>query len=243
MTELLHHRLTGGPAGTRPTLLLIHPLGAVLDFWDACRPAGLAAAPDLPRGGSPLRGRIPARRDSAWPRPACGRPGGTAQRAEAGFGHPRGLRRRHLGRRSLCGAPPRTRAGPGAVESDAAYRRGRGGDALGEGRGGAGRRHGGDPARRRRARLEAQPRDDSYARYLAAFAAQDTAAYADAVLRFAKPDAAADLPRIRCPTLLAAGRHDLLLPQAQAEEVRRLLPEGTARLEIDEEGARFLPYQ
>jgi 3-oxoadipate enol-lactonase len=70
-----------------------------------------------------------------------------------------------------------------------------------------------------------------------------TAAYADAVLRFAKPDAAADLPRIRCPTSLAAGRHDLRPPQAHAEEVRRLLPEGTARLEIDEERAHFLPHQ
>jgi 3-oxoadipate enol-lactonase len=91
--------------------------------------------------------------------------------------------------------------------------------------------------------FEAQPRDGRYARYLVAFAAQDTAAYADAVLRFAKPDAAADLPRIRCPTSLAAGRHDLRPPQAHAEEVRRLLPEGTARLEIDEERAHFLPHQ
>lgn len=91
--------------------------------------------------------------------------------------------------------------------------------------------------------FEAQPRDARYAGYLAAFAAQDPAAYADAVLGFAGADASADLQRVRCPTLLVAGRHDLLLPPAQAEEVRRLLPERSARLEIDEEGAHFLPYQ
>jgi 3-oxoadipate enol-lactonase len=43
--------------------------------------------------------------------------------------------------------------------------------------------------------------------------------------------------------LLVAGQHDLLLSPAQAEEVRRLLPAGSARIEIDEEGAHFLPYQ
>jgi 3-oxoadipate enol-lactonase len=90
--------------------------------------------------------------------------------------------------------------------------------------------------------FEAQPRDARYHRYLDAFAAQDAEAYAEAVLGFAQADATVELPRVRCPVLLVAGRHDLLLPLAQAEAVRALLPPG-ARLEIDEDGAHFLPYQ
>jgi 3-oxoadipate enol-lactonase len=91
--------------------------------------------------------------------------------------------------------------------------------------------------------FEKQPRDARYEAYLAAFAAQDPAAYAQSVLGFATADASADFARIACPTLLVPAAHDLLLPPALAEACVALMPAGLARIALDAEGAHFLPYQ
>jgi 3-oxoadipate enol-lactonase len=241
MTDLLHHRLTGR-RGTAPALLLIHPLGAALEFWDACLPAWEPYFPclavDLRSAGASPRAAQPPGLDQHVEdlealRTALGLAavipigcamGGMVAAAYAAR-HPDKVPalvmsnptpRSSLASRTMLKARAATvrAGGMAAILPDAVERP-----------------------------FTAQPRDARYARYLAGFAAQDAAAYADAVLGFATADASADLRRIGCPVLLLAGRHDLLLPPALAEEVRHLLPEGVAQLEIDDDAAHFLPYQ
>ncbi|MDB5510688.1 MAG: alpha/beta hydrolase fold protein [Enterovirga sp.] len=96
------------------------------------------------------------------------------------------------------------------------------------------------PAAVERAFLE-QPRDDRYRRYYDRFAAQDPEAYALSALAAADFDASGDLPRIRCPTLVLAGRHDVLLPPERAQVFADAIP-GAKLVEI-EDGAHFIPYQ
>jgi len=242
METLLHHRLTGQPVDAGPTLLLIHPLGAALDFWDACLPAW---EPHLPCLAVDLR--------SAGASPPGAQPPGLDRHVEdlealrAALGLP-ALLPVGCAMGSMVAAaytarhPDRV---PALVLSNPTPSSGESARAMLEARAKA-VRAGGMAAILPEAverPFSAQPRDARYARYLAGFAAQDAAAYADAVQGFSAADISADLPRIRCPVLLVAGRHDLLLPPVLAEEVQRLLPEGLARLEIDEEGAHFLPYQ
>jgi 3-oxoadipate enol-lactonase len=245
MTELLHHRLSGQPAsGRAPALMLIHPLGATLDFWEACLPAW---EPRLPCLAMDLRSA------GASPRAVGGTPPGLDQHVEdlealrealglaavvpvgcaVGSMVAAAYAARHPGRVPalvLSNPTPRSAEAARAMLSARAQSVREGGMAAIL------------PGAVERP-FEAQPRDARYERYLAAFAAQDAGAYADAVLGFATADASADLPRIHCPVLLVAGGHDLLLPLSHAEAVQRLLPVGSARLEIDEEGAHFLPYQ
>ena len=239
MTALLHHRMHGDPSG--PVLLLIHPLGAAHGFWDACLPGWV---PHLAYLAVDLR--------SAGRSPGDGTPPGLdrhvadleALRAALGIERliPIGCAvgsmvaaayaARHAGRVAglvLSNPTPRTaEAAQAMLLARAAAVRAGGMAAI-------------LPGAVERP-FEAQPRDARYAQYLAAFATQDAAAYADAVAGYANADASADLPRVRCPVLLLAGRHDLLLPPALAEAVRDLLPPG-AVLEVDEAGAHFLPYQ
>jgi 3-oxoadipate enol-lactonase len=243
MMELLHHRLSGRPASAgAPALMLIHPLGAALDFWDSCLPAW---EPHLPCLAMDLRSAGASPRDGTPPgldrhvedlealREALGLPAVIPVGCAVGTMVAAAYAARHPGRVPalvLSNPTPRSSETARAILSARAQAVREGGMAAIL------------PGAVERA-FEAQPRDERYARYLAGFAAQDAEAYADAVLGFATADASTELPRIRCPVLLVAGRHDLLLPPSQAEEVRRLLPQGLARLEIDERGAHFLPYQ
>ncbi|UFN48410.1 alpha/beta hydrolase [Roseomonas sp. OT10] len=242
MSGLLHHRVSGRPVGAGPALLLIHPLGASLDFWDACLPAWEPRLPcvavDLRSAGASPRGEVPPGLDAhvADLEALCEAlgleavvPVGCAMGGMVAAAHAA----RHPGRATaLVLSNPTARSSDAAramlTERAATVRAGGMAAIL--------------PGAVERP-FEAQPRDARFARYLAAFAAQDPAAYADAVLGFAAADAGDDLSRIRCPVLLVPGRYDLLLPPSLAEEVRRLLPSGDVRLEIDEEGAHFLPYQ
>ncbi|MBR0646831.1 alpha/beta fold hydrolase [Plastoroseomonas hellenica] len=239
MPDLLHHRLHGD-AARPPALLLIHPLGATLDLWNGCLPAWTqrftCLALDLRSAGASPPGKAPGLdrhvEDLETLRIALGidaivpigcAMGGMVAAAYAAR-HPERVsalvisnptpRSSEAGRAMLTARAEAVRAGGMAAILPAAVER----------------------------PFEAQPRDARYDRYLDAFAAQDAEAYAEAVLGFASADASADLARVRCPVLLVAGRHDLLLPLEQAEATRALLPPG-ARLEIDEEGAHFLPYQ
>lgn len=56
-----------------------------------------------------------------------------------------------------------------------------------------------------------------------------------------RPDAAACLPGIACPTLLVVGRQDRWSPVAQHREMLALLPD--ARLEIVEDAGHFAPVE
>ncbi len=238
---LLHHQYVPPAQAGAPTLLLIHPMGASLSFWDACRPAWEARfgvlAVDLRCAGASPSGVAPgldthvadleAMRAALGIRslvPVACAVGGMVAAAYAAR-HPAHIRAMVLSNptaRTVDAARAMLQARAEAV------RQGGMGAIL--------------PAAVERP-FEAQPRDARYDAYLAAFAAQDAAAYAEAVLGFAGADARDDLRRVTCPTLLVPAAHDLLLPPALAEEVAALIPNGLARIALDAEGAHFLPYQ
>lgn len=242
MTVLLNHRLSGRPVGTAPALLLIHPMGAALDFWDACLPgweahyaclaADLRSAGASPRGDGPpgldqhvadieaLRASLGIARVIPI---ACAV--GTMVAAAYAARHPDRVAAMVLSNPT----PATSEAARAMLNARAASVREGGMAAI-------------LPAAVDRP-FEAQPRDARYDAYMAAFASQDAAAYADAVDGFATADARADLPKLRCPTLLVPAAHDLLLPPALAEEVLRLMPPGVAHIALDRDGAHFLPYQ
>jgi 3-oxoadipate enol-lactonase len=85
------------------------------------------------------------------------------------------------------------------------------------------------------------PKDQRYDAYLAAFAAQPAETYAFACLASAAFDAGPFLPAVRCPSLVVAGEHDVLLPPALGREVAELIP--GAHFEIMPDAAHFAPYQ
>ena len=242
MSPLLHHRLSGRPAGEAPTLLLIHPMGAALGFWDAClpvwEPGFTCLAVDLRSAGASPRGDGP---------PGIDRHVADIEALRAALGIARLLPIACAVGTMVAAAyaarhPDRVAAlilsNPTPATSEAAR-------AMLHARAEAVRAGGMAailPGAVERP-FEAQPRDGRYARYLADFAAQDAAAYADAVDGFATADVRDELARICCPTLLVPAVHDLLLPPPLAEEFQRLMPPGLARIELDAEGAHFLPYQ
>jgi 3-oxoadipate enol-lactonase len=86
-----------------------------------------------------------------------------------------------------------------------------------------------------------QPRDDCYRLYYEMFANQSADDYAFACLASADYDAEADLKAVRCPTLVLAGQHDVLLPPSLARDVADLVPR--ARFHLLQNAAHFAPYQ
>jgi 3-oxoadipate enol-lactonase len=242
VSRLLHHRLSGHPVSEASALLLIHPMGAALDFWDACLPLWepdfTCLAADLRSAGASPRGDGPPGIDQHVAdlealRAALGIARLLPVSCAVGTMVAAAYAARHPDRVAaliLSNPTPATSAAAHAMLHARAEAVRAGGIAAIL------------PGAVERP-FEAQPRDARYQRYLAGFAAQDAAAYADAVDGFATADIRDDLPRLRCPTLLVPAAHDLLLPPALAEEVRRLMPPGLARIELDAEGAHFLPYQ
>jgi 3-oxoadipate enol-lactonase len=85
------------------------------------------------------------------------------------------------------------------------------------------------------------PLDERYDRYLERYAAQDAEAYALSLLGAAAADATAHLRSLQCPLLLVPGRHDVLLPIANAEAALELVL--SARFVVMEDAAHFVPYQ
>jgi 3-oxoadipate enol-lactonase len=239
---LLHHRHLPPPRPDAPTLLLIHPMGASRGFWDACLPAwrphlGLLA-PDLRcAGASPCAEAPPGLAahvaDIEALRAALGVARLVPVACAVGCMVAAAYAARHPDRvEAMVLANPTPRSSDAAREAliarAAAVRAGGMAAIL--------------PGAVERP-FEKQPRDGRYEAYLAAFAAQDPAAYAQSVLGFATADASADLPRVRCPTLLVPAAHDLLLPPSLAGDCAALMRPGLARIALDEEGAHFLPYQ
>ncbi len=235
---LLHHQHVPPPRPDAPTLLLIHPMGASLGFWDACLPAwsphvgllaldlrcaGADSPPGLETHVADIEALCAALGVSRLVPVACAV--GCMVAAAYAARHPARVQAMVLSnptprstaaaREALFARAAAVRAGgmaailPGAVERP----------------------------------FEKQPRDARYDAYVAAFATQDPAAYAQSVMGFATADASADLPRVACPTLLVPAAHDLLLPPALAEECAALMQPGLARIALDAKGAHFLPYQ
>jgi 3-oxoadipate enol-lactonase len=237
----LHHRFVPPPRDDAPTLLLIHPMGASLSFWDACLPhwlprAGILA-PDLRCAGASPGGAAPslathaadlealcAARGARRLVPVACAVGGMVAAAYAAR-HPD-----HVQAMVLANPTPRsTEAARDALFARAAAVRAGGMAAI-------------LPAAVERPFHE-QPRGDRYDAYLGAFAAQDAEHYAQSVLGFATADARDVIPMIRCPTLLVPATHDLLLPAPLAADFAALMRPGLAHVALDTEGAHFLPYQ
>jgi 3-oxoadipate enol-lactonase len=86
-----------------------------------------------------------------------------------------------------------------------------------------------------------QPMDARYQRYYHKFEAQNAEVYALSALSAADADAAEFLKTVRCPVLLVPGRHDILLPMENAREVHDLLPQ--AQCVVAEAAAHFVPFQ
>jgi 3-oxoadipate enol-lactonase len=240
--SLLHHRYVPPPDGVAPTLLLIHPMGAALQFWDACLPAwqgryGLLAMDLRCAGASPCAteppGLVTHAEDIETLRAAVGATRLVPVACAVGCMVAAAYAARHP-----AAVTAMVLSNPTARSTDAAR------EAL-QARAAAVQQGGMAailPAAVERP-FASQPRDARYAAYLAAFAAQNPLAYAQSVLGFATADARLHFARVACPTLLVPAAHDLLLPPPLAEEVAVLMPPGLARIALDAEGAHFLPYQ
>jgi 3-oxoadipate enol-lactonase len=235
--DLLHHEATGGGD---LALLLIHALGADLHMWNefrglwgertaiiACdlRSAGQSPRPDCPIAPA---GHVVdlerLRRHVGFKRVVpIGCAVGAMTAAAYAAEHPERTAALVLSNPALATSPQ-----AGAVLADRAQQV----------------RHSGMaailPGAVDRAFVE-QPRDKRYDTYLRRFAEQDAEAYALACLGTLKADASGDLRRIRCPTLVVAGGHDVLLPSEQSRAVHALVRE--ACFALVEDGAHFVPYQ
>jgi 3-oxoadipate enol-lactonase len=86
-----------------------------------------------------------------------------------------------------------------------------------------------------------RPRDSRYEAYYAAFAAQSARDYAFACNGSSSYDAETALREVRCPTLVIAGEHDVLLPASLGREVADLVQ--GSRFAIMPDAAHFVPYQ
>jgi 3-oxoadipate enol-lactonase len=239
MSRGLNHTVHGRSRG-RPSLLLVHPLGADRLFWDACIAAWGPDVPviacDLRSAGASPRSDGPVTldrhaRDLEELRielgihrlvlVGCAIGAMTAARYAAL--HPQSTA-------ALVMASPTPRTAPAAramlaQRADLVRRDGMAAILPGAV----------DKA------FEGQPRDHRYHAYYQRFAAQDAQAYAASVQGILDADVSADLAALRCPTLVVAAGHDLLLPPAVAREVHGLVA-GASFAQLDA-AAHFAPYQ
>ncbi len=239
MPELLNHVFHSGELQD-PALLLIHPLGADLSFWDECvaiwsrRIAGVTC--DLRSAGLSVRSDAPVT---------------IAQ-------HVTDLEtlRRELGIRTVipvgCAVGAMTAASYAAIYpertvalvlSNPALRISGQARALLVERAELVRLSGMAaimPGAVEKA-FEQQPRDRRYQHYFKRFASQNAQAYASSVLGIIDADVSADLAAIRCPTLVVAAAHDLLLPPEQSRLVHGLIPR--SEFAFLDDAAHFAPYQ
>ena len=239
MEATLNHVVHRGLRST-PALLLIHPLGGDLTFWDECiahwQPALTCIACDLRSAGASPRATEPV---------TCAQ-------------HARDLEalRQLLGFESVvpvgCAIGSMVAAAyaarypdrvPALVLSNPALKTTGTARAMLRDRAAAVRTDGMKailPGAVDRAFLD-QPRDDRYRRYFGRFAAQDPEAYALSIRAVLDADASADLVAVRCPTLVVAGAHDVLLPPEQSRAVHALVRHGQFKLLAD--AAHFSPLQ
>ncbi|HTK01987.1 MAG TPA: alpha/beta hydrolase [Bordetella sp.] len=86
-----------------------------------------------------------------------------------------------------------------------------------------------------------QPMDERRDRYFQRFASQDAQAYAASIMGIVDADVSADVAALRCPALVIAGAHDTLLPTEQALQVHEALADSEFQQFSD--AAHFVPYQ
>lgn len=235
---MLNHRTSGRPDA--PALLLVHPLGSDLRFWEECmalwaprfhciacdlRSAGLSETPDVPVGLEEHAADLERLREALGAESVvpigCAIGGMVAATYAA----------RH---------PARTRAlvvtNPGLRNSQAAK-------AMLRERVGIVRASGMAallPGAAERAFHEL-PHDERYLRYVERYRAQDPEGYARSVLGFLDADVGEIAPQVRCPTLIVAGEHDILMPAEDGPAMQRLIPQ--SEFILMRGVAHFLPYQ
>ena len=85
------------------------------------------------------------------------------------------------------------------------------------------------------------PHDLRYERYVERYSAQDPEKYALSVLGYLDANVSDIVPRVRCPTLIVAGEHDILMPPGDGPAMKELMPR--AEFTLMQGVAHFLPYQ
>ncbi len=238
MTSLLNFS-EGGPADA-PVLLLVHPMGADLTFWDACRAdwekTYRCIAMDLPNAGKSPRASAPAsmeeqateleafRRSLGLKRviPVGCAVGSIIATVYAGLFH------QHCDALIISNPGYRTRpeAKTMLAKRAAAVRAGGMAAIL--------------PGVIDSTFLGCQD-DERREAFLRIFAAQDPDAYALQIEGMLDADTSPHLAAIDFPTLIVSGGLDRLLPHDHAEHIHATLP--ASELVRIEEGAHFIPYQ
>jgi 3-oxoadipate enol-lactonase len=238
MVPETHYRVSG--AADAPTLILVHPWGARLEFWDECielwsRRFQVVACDLRGAGYSPTPHRL-------W--------------RVADHGRDLVLIRKHLrlDRVVVVGCAIGSLVAAAYTDADAAHVAGL---VLCD----TARQLGEESRRRTQARVdlvrregmgvllpvvvdmafEAQPRDKRYRRYTEMFASNDPEGYAAIALGMMGTDNTDALGRIACPTLVVAGAHDTLLPPSLSREVHALVAGSEFR--IIDSAAHFPPFQ
>lgn len=233
----LSYVVTGNAAG--PSLLLLHAMGADLHFWDDCVPhwqtdyrciaCDLRSAGQSPAGTAPVTVDDHVRdlvdlldKTSSKSVIVIGCAASTTVAAALAARYPA-----QVGGLVLANATAALTPSGGHLRERAEHVRGGGIAAI-------------LPGAVERPFLE-QPKDERYRRYVERFAAQDPEAYAWTLLGYAQADVEKELPAVRCPTLIVAGGHDVLLPPERAQAVHRAI--AGSRYMLFAEAAHFLPYQ
>jgi 3-oxoadipate enol-lactonase len=239
MSQILHHDCTARTAGG-PTLLLIHPLGGDLHFWDpllpllssriACLRCDLRSAGQSQRFGGPVtiedhardleRLRLHLGLGEVIPVGCAIGAMTAAVYAASQAGHCPALimsnptPKTQPEAKQMLGERARlvTQEGMHSILPDAV-----------------------DKA------FQGQPRDSRYTQYLERFARQDPGGYAESILGVLDADITAHLESLRCPTLVVSAALDLLLPPRHAQAVHALVP--GAQWEQIEQAAHFAPLQ
>jgi len=238
MQHLLNHQTFGHRQDT--ALLLVHPLGTDLRFWEECvaiwQPRFYGIAPDLQAAGQSPRPEVPV----TIPDHVA-----DLERLRSSLGVktvvPIGCALGGMVAATYAARYPQvTRAlvmtNPGLGSTDAAKEmlrkrvetlRTSGIAAL-------------LPEAADRA-FHNLPHDNRYQRHVQRFAEQDPETFARSVLGFVDADIRGELPRIKCPALIVSGEHDILMPSDSAQRIKEMVPQ--AQCTVMSGAAHFLPFQ
>jgi 3-oxoadipate enol-lactonase len=238
MATLLNVERSGRKAGR--TLLLIHPLGSDLRFWDECRaywngdfqsiavdlrPMGQSPNPKRPVGINEHIADLVATLDKAEAQKvvAIGCALGGMVAAPLASKHAHRVEALIMANPGISNTPAvRT-----ILAERAKFVRENGTAAL-------------LPATAIRTFHNLQ-RDARFDCYLQDFAEMDAGRYTLAIEGFLDVDISADLPCVKCPALLVPGVHDIIMDPRSVDIAASLLPDSkTVRME---DAAHFVPYQ
>jgi pimeloyl-ACP methyl ester carboxylesterase len=234
----LNHEASGD--SSRPALLLIHPLGADLHFWDSCsahwRDTFYCIACDLPSAGTSPRPAQPATvadQTDALQRLCerlCVEPAIVVGTAVGGMPAIEFVARRPQRVGALVVTNPGIRIPPGARASLS--------DRI------AKLEAGGMPAILPDAvdkPFNGLPHDETYHSYLSRFSEQDPLRYASAIRGILDADVRGALGLLKCPTLVVCAEHEALMDPADADAIVGAVP--GSRKVVMERASHFLLFQ